>query len=64
MSRPTYMKIDLLALQHNLERVRSLAPGRSIIAMVKANAYGHGIVRIAKALPTADEKQASPSPSS
>lgn len=54
MSRPTYMKIDLLALQHNLQRVREFAPGRSVIAMVKANAYGHGIVRVAHALTNAD----------
>lgn len=54
MSRPTYMKIDLLALQHNLQRVRELAPDRSLIAMVKANAYGHGIVRVAHALTKAD----------
>lgn len=54
MSRPTYMKIDLVALAHNFERVCELAKGRSIIAMVKANAYGHGITRIAHALPKAD----------
>ncbi|VVC76571.1 Alanine racemase, biosynthetic [Aquicella siphonis] len=48
------MKINLASLQHNLERVRALASGRSIIAMVKANAYGHGITRIAHALPGAD----------
>lgn len=54
MSRPTYMNIDLAALKHNLEHVRELAPGRSVMAMVKANAYGHGIVRIAQALSAAD----------
>lgn len=54
MSRPTYMKIDLLALQHNLQRVRELAPGCSVMTMVKANAYGHGIVRVAHALTTSD----------
>src|SRR5437868_2758070 len=54
MSRPTYVKIDLTALRHNLERVHELAPERSVIAMVKANAYGHGIQRIAEALPKAD----------
>lgn len=47
------MTIDLAALRHNLERARALAPKR-IIAMVKANAYGHGIVRIASALQKAD----------
>lgn len=54
MSRPTYMKIDLTALQKNLEKVRKLAPGRKVIAMIKANAYGHGVVRIANALAGAD----------
>lgn len=54
MSRPTYMTIDLAALTHNLARVRELAPKRKIIAMVKANAYGHGIVRVAQALNDAD----------
>lgn len=54
MSRPTYMKIDLAALQYNYERVRELASGRSVIAMVKANAYGHGIVRVAHALSMVD----------
>jgi alanine racemase len=48
------MKIDLAALRYNLQRVRELAPGRSVIAMVKANAYGHGIARVAHALPMAD----------
>lgn len=54
MSRPTYMKIDLAALQKNLGRVRKMASGRKVIAMVKANAYGHGIIRIAHALTGAD----------
>lgn len=54
MSRPTYLKIDLAALRHNLERVREFAPKPSVIAMVKANAYGHGISRVAQALSGAD----------
>ncbi|TAK76920.1 MAG: alanine racemase [Gammaproteobacteria bacterium] len=54
MSRPTFMTIDTRALKHNLERVRAIAPGRSIIAMVKANAYGHGVVPVAQALHQAD----------
>lgn len=54
MSRPTFIKIDLAALQHNLERVHALAPKSSVLAMVKANAYGHGIVRVAQALTKAD----------
>lgn len=54
MSRPTFMRIDLIALRQNLKRVRELAPHSSIIAMVKANAYGHGIDRIAQTLTEAE----------
>lgn len=54
MSRPTYLRIDAAALQHNLARVRELAPNSKVIAMVKANAYGHGLVRAAKVLQVAD----------
>jgi alanine racemase len=54
MSRPTYITIDLGAVRHNLQRVKSLTNNKHIIAMVKANAYGHGMTRIAKALNEAD----------
>lgn len=54
MSRPTQITIDLPALRHNLQRVRELAPGCSVLAMVKSNAYGHGIERIGLALPNAE----------
>ncbi len=50
MTRPTKITIDLAALRHNLQRVRQLAPTSSILAMVKSNAYGHGLNRIANAL--------------
>jgi alanine racemase len=54
MSRPTVLTIDLAALKENLERVRFFAPQTAMIAMVKANAYGHGIVRVAEALSSAE----------
>jgi len=54
MSRPTTLNIDIAALKHNLQQVRKYAPNSSIIAMVKANAYGHGIITAAKALTDAD----------
>jgi alanine racemase len=54
MSRPAKITINLAALQHNLQQVRELAPGCSILAMVKSNAYGHGIERISLALPDAE----------
>jgi len=46
--------IDLAALRHNFSRVKKLAPKSKIIAMIKSNAYGHGLIHIAKALNTAD----------
>ncbi len=43
-------RIDLHALQHNLTQVRQRAPGRQIIAVIKADAYGHGLLPVAQAL--------------
>lgn len=48
--RPTVAYIDLDALQHNLSQVRKLAGSREIIAVVKADAYGHGAGPIARSL--------------
>lgn len=53
-ARGTCARINLDALRHNLERVRALAPESRVIAMVKSNAYGHGLVRVAQALHQAD----------
>lgn len=46
--------IDTTALRHNLEVIRASAPGCKIMAVVKANGYGHGLVCVAKALQSAD----------
>jgi len=54
MTRPTQAFLDLPALAHNLQRVRELAPGRRVMAVIKANAYGHGMVAVAKALAKTD----------
>ena len=54
MSRATQATIDLSALRHNLQRVKQLAPDSKIIAVIKADGYGHGLVRVAKALEEAD----------
>lgn len=43
MSRPTHLVVDPSALLHNLAQIRRFAPGKKIITMVKANAYGCGI---------------------
>ncbi len=46
--------LDFLALRHNVERVREYAQGAKIMAVIKANGYGHGLERIADALNTVD----------
>jgi alanine racemase len=48
--RPAEARINLQALQHNFRRVRALAPGSRVMAIIKANAYGHGLVPVAQAL--------------
>ncbi len=50
--RPTRIVIDEQAICHNLDRVANLAPKSQALVMLKANAYGHGILRVAQALPT------------
>ena len=47
-------RIDLDAMRHNLSRVRELAPGCALVAAIKANAYGHGLIESASALTDAD----------
>lgn len=54
MGRPAQITINLAALSNNLQQIRKMAPGSAILAMVKSNAYGHGIERISLALPGAD----------
>lgn len=47
--RPTWIEIDLAAIAENVERARSLAgPDREIMVVLKADAYGHGAVRVAR----------------
>lgn len=47
--RPVWVEIDLNALRHNLKEIRRLVgPDIDIMAVVKAEAYGHGAVEIAK----------------
>lgn len=50
MARPNQALLNLEALRHNLGLARSLAPHSRVMAVVKANAYGHGARTIAAAL--------------
>ncbi|RUO23036.1 alanine racemase [Aliidiomarina minuta] len=52
--RPAWAAIDLKALQHNLRLLREKAGHRQLLAILKANAYGHGLTRIAAELQQAD----------
>ena len=54
MTRATRATINLNALRHNLSIARQAAPHSRHLAVIKANAYGHGIVSVAKALAEAD----------
>lgn len=49
MTRPSRARIDLEALRSNLQLAKRLHGGRAL-AVLKANAYGHGAVRCAQAL--------------
>ena len=46
--------IDLQALRHNYRYLKQAAGGNRLIAVVKADAYGHGAIRVAQALDDAD----------
>lgn len=50
MSRPARARIDLDALRHNLAYCRRLARGTRVVAVIKANGYGHGATPIARAI--------------
>jgi len=54
MPRPILATIHADALRHNLNRVRSQTPNARVWAVVKADAYGHGIENAFEALRAAD----------
>ncbi|NJM43981.1 MAG: alanine racemase [Brachymonas sp.] len=54
MPRPIQATIHTTALRDNLERCRAGAPDAKVWAIVKANAYGHGIERVFEGLRSAD----------
>jgi alanine racemase len=48
--RPTWVEISLSKLRRNFQRVRELAGARKVMAVIKADAYGHGAVAVSKCL--------------
>lgn len=54
MPRPIHAAISLAALRHNYWLAKRMAPRAKVYAVVKANAYGHGIERVTRALDRVD----------
>ncbi|OAJ71646.1 alanine racemase [Methylobacillus sp. MM3] len=54
MTRPILATIHTDALRHNLTVARRHAPNSRMMAVIKANGYGHGLLRVASALRDAD----------
>lgn len=54
MSAGARAVIRLEAIRHNLRRMKALAGGAKVMAVVKANAYGHGLLPVARAAAEAD----------
>jgi alanine racemase len=52
--RRAKVTIDLDALSHNFNKVREYAPGSRVMAVIKANAYGHGMLAVAERLADAE----------
>ncbi len=48
--RPTYAEISLPNLEHNISVIKNIIGNTKIMGIVKANAYGHGLVEISKKL--------------
>lgn len=48
--RPTWVEISLSKLRRNFQRIRELAGARRVMAVIKADAYGHGAVPVAQCL--------------
>jgi alanine racemase len=54
MARPLHADLNLPGLRANVARARALAPDTQLFAVVKANAYGHGLMRVLPALSDTD----------
>lgn len=54
MIRPARVRIDLSALRYNFSIARQLAGKTKLMAVIKADAYGHGMLEVAQALTDAD----------
>ncbi|MBZ0152738.1 MAG: alanine racemase, partial [Planctomycetes bacterium] len=50
LAAPAWIEVDLDAIAHNVRAFRRFVPAPArLVAVVKANAYGHGMLRVARA---------------
>ncbi len=54
MTYAVYATIDVGSINHNIKKVREYAPKAKIMAVIKANAYGHGLLSVASVLKDVD----------
>lgn len=54
MSSASYALVNTSAVKYNIQKVREYAPKAKVMAVIKANAYGHGLLRIAGVLNEVD----------
>ena len=54
MTEAAVAVIQPAAIRHNLQRIRAATPGCRVMAVIKANGYGHGLVTAAKILHDVD----------
>lgn len=50
MIATTWVEVNLSAIQFNAQAIKAYAQGKALIAVIKADAYGHGVIPVAKAL--------------
>lgn len=50
MITTTWVEVDLSAIVSNAQAIKAYAQGKSLIAVIKADAYGHGVIPVAEAL--------------
>ena len=48
-SRPVWVEINLNAIRHNIREIKRIVAPAKVMAVVKANAYGHGMIEVAQA---------------
>lgn len=50
MATTTWVEVDISAIRSNAQAIKAYAQGKSLIAVIKADAYGHGVIPVAEAL--------------